>query len=167
MLTIGAGVGGGILLDGRLFEGGRMGGSELGHTVIVENGKPCSCGRRGCLEAYVSLTALKEEAAEKYGRAVSIEELFSLYEKKEETATELMKEYINKLGTGIVNIVNIFRPQVVLIGGDLASRGEPLLEALRERVQRKCFGWKYREIPEIELAALGKDTGMIGAASLL
>ena len=167
MLTIGAGVGGGILLNGRIFEGSRMGGSELGHTVIVENGKPCSCGRRGCLETYVSLTALQETAAEKYGRVPGIKEIFDLYGKEDVIAQEIIEKYVDKLGTGIVNIVNIFRPQVLLIGGDIAVYGKHLLKPLREMVRKNCFGWKYSEIPEIEVAALGKETGMIGAASLL
>lgn len=167
MLTIGAGVGGGILAGGRLFEGGRAGGSELGHIVIEQNGRTCTCGRRGCLETYVSLAALKKDVEERCGRAMNTEEIFRLYEQGEESVREVMEEYIDRLGTGIVNIVNIFRPQVLLIGGSVAKRGKCLLKPLREMVRESCFGQEYGEVPEIELAAPGEENGMIGAASLL
>ena len=167
MLTIGAGVGGGVLLNGRLFEGGRIGGSELGHIVIEQNGRRCTCGRRGCLETYVSLTALKKDVEERCGRRLTTEEIFRLYEQGDESILEVMREYIDRLGTGVVNIVNIFRPQVLLLGGAIARQGGCLLKPLREVVRKNCFGQEYGEVPEIELAAPGEETGMIGAAGLL
>ncbi len=167
MLTIGSGVGAGILLDGRLFEGGKLGGSELGHIVIERNGRSCTCGRRGCLETYASLTALKRDVEKRCGRMLSIEEIFRLYGQGDAAVSEVVGEYIEKLGTGIVNIVNIFRPQVMLLGGSIAKYGECLLEPLREMVRKNCFGREHGEVPEIELAAFGEETGMIGAASLL
>lgn len=167
MLTVGAGVGGGILLNGRLFEGGRIGGSELGHIVIEQNGRPCSCGRRGCLETYASLTALKRDVEEQCGKKLGTEGIFRLYEQGDAEISRVMAAYIDKLGTGIVNIVNIFRPQMLLLGGSIARYGECLLQPLRTMVRESCFGQKYGEVPEIELAAPGEETGMIGAASLL
>lgn len=119
MLTIGTGVGGGIILDGKIYEGRRIGGSELGHMVIVENGEPCTCGRKGCLEAYASATALKKAAEKKLGKALEPREIFALAEKGEVTAREIADDFICKLGTGVVNITNIFRPQILLLGGRL------------------------------------------------
>lgn len=167
MLTIGAGVGGGILVGGRLFEGGHAGGSELGHIVIEQNGRLCTCGRRGCLETYVSLAALKKDVEESCGRILSTEGIFRLYEQGDEAVSGVVKEYMEKLGTGVVNMVNIFRPQVLLIGGSVAKYGKCLLKPLREMVRENCFGQEYGEVPEIELATPGEETGMIGAASLL
>ena len=167
MLTIGSGVGAGILLNGRLFEGGRLGGSELGHMVIEQSGRPCTCGRQGCLETYASLTALKRDVGERCGRTLGTWEIFRQYENGDQAVSEVVEEYMDRLGTGVVNIVNIFRPQVLLLGGAIARQGEYLLNPLRETVRKNCFGQKYGEVPEIELAALGEETGMIGAASLL
>lgn len=167
MLTLGTGVGGGIILDGKIYEGRKMGGSELGHMVIVENGETCTCGRKGCLEAYASATALRKAAERKLGKAMEPEELFRLAEDNDPAAGKIIEDYIRKLGTGIVNLVNIFRPQILLLGGGIAGQGETLLGPIREMVKENCFGGSYGEVPEIETAKLGNQAGMIGAANLL
>lgn len=167
MLTIGAGVGGGVILDGEIYQGKGAGGSELGHMVIVEDGKECTCGRRGCLEAYVSVNALVKEAEAASGKKLSLEEIFCKASEGDKVLGEVADDYIRKLGTGIVNIVNIFRPQIVILGGSMAGQGSILLAPLRERSQKDCFGGKQGEIPEIQMAALGNEAGMIGAASLV
>ncbi len=166
MLTLGTGVGSGIILDGEIYEGGHVGGAELGHMVIVENGEPCSCGRRGCLEAYVSLPALVREAEKACGRALLPEQIFAAAEAGDGALLPVVEEYIRRLGTGIVNIVNIFRPQEVLLGGEIPSGGETLLEPLRRMVSENCFGGPGGEQPELAMAALGSKAGMIGAANL-
>lgn len=167
MLTLGTGVGGSIVLDGKIFEGRKIGGSELGHMVIVEDGEVCTCGRRGCLEAYASATALKKAAWKALGERMEPEEIFLRAQKGEKAAEELVEEYLQKLATGVVNIVNIFRPQILLLGGGLSKQGDLLLNPIREAVRKKCFGGNYGEIPEIEIAALGNQSGMIGAANLI
>lgn len=166
MLTLGAGVGGGIILDGNIYEGGKIGGSELGHMVIVENGEPCTCGRRGCLEAYVSAAALMREAGRATGKEMTPEEIFAA-ESENEGLKEVVDTYIRRLGTGIVNIVNIFRPQLIILGGRIPVRGKALIEPLKESLRKGCFGGEKSEIPEIEAAALDEEAGMIGAASLI
>lgn len=167
MLTLGTGVGGGIILDGSIFEGRGIGGSELGHMVIVENGEPCTCGRRGCLEAYASATALMREAKRADGRDRIPEEIFGDALAGDPEMKNVVDTYIRRLGIGIVNIVNIFRPQLVLLGGGVSRQGEILLEPLREIVKAECFGGDKGEVPAIETAVLGNDAGMIGAANLL
>ena len=167
MLTLGTGVGGGIIIDGKIYEGKGLGGSELGHMVIVENGEPCTCGRRGCLEAYASATALKRDAKRVTGRDLNPEEIFKGAREGDEKLLQVVQSYIGKLGTGIINIVNIFRPQLVILGGGVSAQGETLLEPLREMMKVGCFGGEKGELPEIETAALGNEAGMIGAASLL
>ena len=167
MLTIGNGVGGGIILDGEIYEGKGIGGSELGHMVIVEGGEPCTCGRNGCLEAYVSVPALKREAKRATGKAWTVQKIFEGAEAGDAALKEVTEQYVRRLGTGIVNIVNIFRPQLVLISGEISEQSSAILEPLRTIVKKNRFGGQKGELPELEAAALGKEAGMIGAASLL
>ena len=163
LLTLGNGVGGGIILNGQVFEGGMIGGSEVGHMVVQANGRPCTCGRRGCLEAYASMPALMHEAEEKMQRPVSLEEVFAC---KDAKLKEVMEQYTEMLGTGIVNIVNLYRPQLVLLGGDMSPYLDSLLPKLRKMMKKDCFGGAHGSIPVIQVAELGSTAGMIGAASL-
>lgn len=167
MLTLGTGVGGGIILDGEIYEGRGMGGSELGHMVIVENGEPCTCGRRGCLEAYASATALKRDAKRASGKEMNPEEIFAAAAAGDKVMKDVVDTYIRRLGVGIVNIVNIFRPQMVLLGGGISAQGETILPQISEMLKENCFGGAKSELPEVETAALGNEAGMIGAASLI
>lgn len=167
MLTLGTGVGGGIVLDGEIYEGRGVGGSELGHMVIVEDGEPCTCGRRGCLEAYVSATALIRKVKGMVGKELTVEEIFDRADAGDTVLEEAVKSYTRKLGTGIVNIVNIFRPELILLGGGISARSETFLPSLRKMVEENCFGGEKGALPEMKAAALGNDAGMIGAASLI
>ena len=166
MLTLGTGVGGGIVIDGDIYEGKGLGGSELGHMVIVEDGEPCTCGRKGCLEAYASAKALVRDAKRATGKELSSEEIFAKAAQGDEKLQEVVNLYIRRLGTGIVNIVNIFRPQLVLLGGGLSGQREALMKPLTAIMKEECFGGEKGELPEIAIAALGNKAGMIGAASL-
>ena len=167
MITLGTGVGGGVVLDGEIYEGRGIGGSELGHMVIVENGEPCTCGRRGCLEAYASATALKREAKRASKKELIPSEIFALAKQGDPAMKEVVEIYIRRLGLGIVNIVNIFRPQLVLLGGGISGQGESLLVPLRRILREECFGGERGDVPEIEKAVLGNNAGIIGAAGLL
>lgn len=167
VLTLGTGVGGGIILDGKIYEGKGIGGSELGHMVIVENGEPCTCGRKGCLEAYASATALKRDAKRATGKELEPKEIFEAAKAGDTALKEVVETYIRRLGTGVVNIVNIFRPQLFVLGGGVSEQGDALLAPLRKILAENCFGGTKGELPELEVAALGNDAGMIGAASLL
>ena len=167
MITLGTGVGGGVVLDGEIYEGREIGGSELGHMVIVENGEPCTCGRRGCLEAYASATALKREAKRASKKELIPSEIFALAKQGDPAMKEVVETYIRRLGLGIVNIVNIFRPQLVLLGGGISGQGESLLVPLRRILREECFGGERGDVPEIEEAVLGNNAGIIGAAGLL
>ncbi len=162
MITLGTGVGGGVILSGEIVSG-----SEPGHMVIVEDGEPCTCGRCGCLEAYASAAALERTVKQAAGRALSPEAIFAGAEQGNETLQKIVNDYLHKLGTGVVNIVNIFRPQLVLFGGRIPVWNETFLSSIREKVKKNCFGGEMTELPEIEAAALGREAGMIGAASLI
>lgn len=167
MVTLGVGVGGGVILDGEIYAGKSIGGSELGHMVIVEDGELCTCGRHGCLEAYVSIRALIRDAKKVTQTELSPQEIFTRAAAGDARLQQLIEHYAKRLGIGLVNIVNIFRPQLVLLGGELSPLMEPLLPKLREQMKESCFGGADSECPDIEIAALGNQAGVIGAASLI
>ena len=162
MLTLGTGVGSGVVMNGEI-----VGGSELGHVVIVEDGEPCTCGRRGCLEAYASATALIRDAKRATGRELAPDAVFAAAQAGDPALKAVADSYIRRLGTGVVNAVNIFRPQLVILGGGIAQQGETLLAPLREMVRRSCFGGEKSCLPELAAAALGSQAGIIGAAALI
>ena len=118
LLTLGNGVGGGIILNGEVFDGGIMGGSEVGHMVVRANGRACTCGRKGCLEAYSSVPALINAASLRKNKDMTLQEIFR--ERTDIDIEEVIEQYTEMLGTGIVNIVNLFRPQLILLGGALS-----------------------------------------------
>ncbi len=170
LFTLGTGVGGGLMVNGTLYDGEGGAGAELGHTVIEMNGRPCGCGRRGCLEAYASATGLaltyKEERAARglpdapdSGKAI-----FAAAEAKEEAATAALARYTSHLATGVANMVNVFRPEAVLIGGGLSHASEALLAPLRRALETEVYMGKSAPFPRICPTALGNDAGIIGAA---
>ncbi|MBP3853272.1 MAG: ROK family protein, partial [Erysipelotrichaceae bacterium] len=165
MFTLGNGVGGGLILNGEVFEGGIMGGSEVGHMSIQSHGRPCTCGRKGCLEAYVSIPALLNDVLEKTGKEMSVKEIFENKD-KDEQLQQVMDAYIQNLATGLVNIVNIFRPQLILLGGSISEYAPLLIPQLKQWMKRDVFGGKHGMIPEIAVAQLGNHAGLIGAANL-
>ena len=180
MVTLGTGVGGGIILDGKIWEGYKSAGAEIGHTVIAVDGEQCSCGRKGCWEAYSSATALirdtkraieknpsslMAEIAENDGK-VSGKTAFSAAKKGDSVAQEVIDNYIKHLAEGIANILNLIAPDVVLLGGGIAYEGENLLVPLRKKVKSLVYGTDDSMHGEIKSATLGNDAGIIGAAAL-
>ena len=185
MITLGTGVGGGIILDGKIFSGGiNCSGAELGHTVIAAGGRQCSCGRRGCFEAYSSATALtdmtKEKMhelelkgidsllfteAEKEGK-VSARTAFNAADGGDVYGKELVKIYIEHLAIGITNMVNIFQPEIVCIGGGVSAQGDSLLLPLIDIVNVEQYTRDNPQKSKIVIATLGNDAGIVGAAGL-
>ena len=180
MLTLGTGVGGGVILNGKLFCGGDGMGAELGHTPLVAGGYPCTCGVNGCLEAYASATALirqtKEAMAadphsalhayvEEHG-PVNGRTVFDCAQQGDATAQAVLDQYMEYLANGIGGFINIFRPEIVLIGGGLSAQGEYLLKPLREKVAKYAFVSDIIGLPLIVKATLGNAAGTIGAAFL-
>ena len=181
LLTLGTGVGGGVIIDGQVFEGAHAGGAELGHTSLIFGGELCTCGRRGCVEAYVSATGLIREAkraAEKNPQSVMNELCkgdlsnmngkipFDAAEQKDPAGMKVVNDYITYLGESIANYVNIFRPDVILLSGGICNQKEKLTEPLTEYIKTKCFGGEKAFIPEVRCAILGNSAGIIGAANL-
>lgn len=185
MITLGTGVGGGIIIDNKIYGGFNHAGAELGHIVIEYNGVPCSCGRKGCWESYSSATALirmtKEKLAEckEKGIPTLMEELvakkgkvsgitaFNAYRMGDEPAKEVVDTYIKYLACGLANIVNIFQPEIISLGGGISNEGESLVEALLPLIRAEQYGGGgVIELTKIKIAKLGNDAGIIGAAML-
>ena len=178
MLTLGTGVGGGIVLNGKLYEGNHGAGAELGHSVIAMGGEQCTCGRKGCLEAYASATALirdTKRAMEK-NKESKLWEVGSLesvtgktafdYAPVDAAAQEVVTNYVEALGAGIVNFANVFRPEIVLLGGGVCAQGENLLKPLKAVLKRDLFAGDRGPQVELKIAELGNSAGLLGAAAL-
>lgn len=181
VITLGTGVGCGVVLEGRMLTGYTGAASELGHMVIAEDGERCTCGRRGCFEAYSSATALirmTHDAMARYpdsvmyavareNGAVDGRTAFTAKERGDVAAAEVVREYIKFLAAGVTNVVNIFFPEIVAFSGGVANQGEALLAPLREEVRRQEFGGAYvKRHAKLVQCTLGYQSGIIGAALL-
>ena len=180
MVTLGTGVGGGIIIDNKLLVGSNNAAAEVGHIVIEQDGVPCKCGRRGCWESYSSATALirmtKEaiEECKKTGRYTSMSkaEIISgrtacdAMRAGDEVATEVYNKYVKYLATGITNLVNIFQPEVISLGGGVSGEGQSLIDAILPYVRAEQYGGNVVSPTQIRIAMLGNDAGIIGAAAL-
>ena len=181
LLTLGTGVGSGIVLGGKLFEGNRGAGTELGHEVIRAGGEKCSCGRRGCLEAYASASALIRQTQKAMERnrssmlwtlcggeenSVTAKTAFEGMRSGDKTSMRVVKKYIGYLGEGITNIINAFHPEAIVLGGGICAEKEELVKRLKREVEGGIFGGAEFAPVEIAVASLGNDAGICGAAGL-
>lgn len=184
MITLGTGVGGGIVDNGQIYKGFNNAGGELGHIVIRVDGRPCTCGRHGCWEAYSSATGLinmtKEKIAEceQTGRETAMAKIasekgkvngrtaFDARRMGDAAATEVVDEYIKYLASGIASMINIFQPEVLSIGGGISNEGQYLLDLLVPRVREQQYGTNLVPLTDIRIAKLRNDAGIIGAAVL-
>ncbi len=181
VVTLGTGVGGGIIIGGKIYTGLNVCGAELGHTVIEFNGRQCGCGRKGCFEAYSSATALinmTKEAMEANKESAmwglvggDIEKVdgktaFDGMRANDEAAKGVVNMYIEYLGCGLTNIVNTFQPEVLLIGGGICKEGENLTKPLYEIICRDMYCIDEKQSTKLDICKLGNDAGIIGAAFL-
>lgn len=180
-LTLGTGVGGGMILDGKLYEGNESKGGELGHTVIVVDGEPCSCGRRGCMEAYCSATALiretkkameNDKSSAMWGFAGTLDGVdgrtaFECSKKGDKAASAVVDNYIKYLGESMLNFANIFRPQAIILGGGVCGQGDYLVDKLKDYCVKRDYGFAGMPRFDILIAQLGNDAGVVGAAALI
>ena len=180
MLTLGTGVGGGIIINGKLYEGNQGKGAELGHSVIVVDGEQCTCGRKGCLETYASATALIREtkkAMHSNRRSlmwkvcpdidlVGGKVPFEAAKQGDKVAIDVLDNYIKYLGEGILNFCNIFRPNVVVLSGGIANAGDYLFDRVNKYIKDRNYGYKMTPEVKVVPAELGYDSGKIGAAAL-
>lgn len=183
LLTLGTGVGGGLFLNGHLYEGKEGKGAELGHSLLVMDGRLCSCGRKGCLEAYASVTALIKDtkiAIENYptslmngyaktNHGVSGLTAFECAKKGDAAAIMVVKNYMHYLGEGIINFLNIFRPDAVVLGGGLSNQKEFLTDAIKHYLDGEHYGFGGDSSPKADILVsnLGNDAGILGASALI
>ena len=157
MITLGTGVGGGLILNGQIYGGSRGFAGELGHFTLYQDGVPCACGKRGCFECYASTSALVRRARVKDGRA-----LFAAVENGDEKLKSALDAWLDDVAAGITGLVHIFNPELVLIGGGVSAQEALLMAPLRERVLSGVMP-RFAEKLRVERAVLGNDAGMIGA----
>ncbi len=184
MITLGTGVGGGIIIDGKVISGFNYAGAELGHIVIDVDGVPCGCGRKGCWEAYSSATALIRMTTEKLdacaaeGRKTVMTDLvaeagkvsgrtaFDAMRAGDAAGEEVVRRYVYYLAQGLTNIINIFQPEVLSIGGGISGEGDYLLDLIVPLVRAEVYGHGIVKNTDICIATLRNDAGIIGGAVL-
>lgn len=183
MVTLGTGVGGGIIIDGKICQGFNGAGGEIGHIILERGGVPCNCGRRGCWEQYASVTALVRETAEeleKYPNSIIHKMIggdkskisgltsFDAMRCGDECGKAIVDKYIEYIGIGVVDMVNILQPEIVVIGGGISKEGDYIIKPLREYVKKNVYTSSIPEFPQAEIVAakMGNDAGIVGAALL-
>ena len=181
LITLGTGVGGGFIQNGKVFHGFNFAGGEMGHIVIDKNGPICSCGRRGCWETFSSATALvcqtlvamkqhKEslmwDIVDGDLNKVDGRTAFDGLRADDRVAKEVVKAFCRYLACGITNIVNIFQPEIISVGGGISAEGETLLAPVREILEREQYSRNCSKRTVLKKAELGNDAGVIGAALL-
>lgn len=179
-ITLGTGVGGGLIINGKLYTGANGIAGEVGHIMVCRDGELCGCGRRGCWEAYASVTALirqtkayalsNPDSAVRQACGPDFEELsgktaFELAKAGDAGAAQIVDKWISYVADGVVDMVNIFQPSLLLIGGAISREGDTLMVPLREKVERDMYKSCVKK-PEIRVARYGNDAGLIGAAFL-
>ena len=179
-ITLGTGVGGGIIIDGKIYGGFNFAGAELGHTVIMVDGELCTCGRFGCWEAYASATALINQTrramvnhpdSAMWSIAEDLDKVngrtaFDGMRAGDAVAAQVVNTYIKYIATGLINVINIFQPEVLCIGGGICKEGDTLLKPLAAHIERERYSKYSSHQTRLCVATLGNDAGIIGAAFL-
>ena len=179
-ITLGTGVGGGIIIDGKIYGGFNFAGAELGHTVIMVDGELCTCGRFGCWEAYASATALINQTrramvnhpdSAMWSIAEDLDKIngrtaFDGLRAGDAVAAQVVDTYIKYIATGLINVINIFQPEVLCIGGGICKEGDTLLKPLAAHIERERYSKYSSHQTRLCVATLGNDAGIIGAAFL-
>lgn len=181
MVTLGTGVGGGIVINNKIYVGANDAGGELGHSVIILDGRECTCGRKGCLESYASATGLIATTKEFMLKdknsimwklcsgdlnKISGRTAFEAMRSDDKTGTDVVNLYIKQLACGITSIINSFQPDILCIGGGISHEKDYLLKPLKDIISKEVYSRNSAKNTEIVVATLGNDAGIIGAAML-
>lgn len=180
VITLGTGIGSGIILGGKIVRGFNFAAGEMGHTVIVKGGRKCNCGRRGCWERYASSRALTEDtkaAMQEHPDTlmwklvpdldhVNAKTSFDAMAKGDALAKQVVENWMEYVGCGLANVVNTFEPEVICVGGGVSNQGEVLLGPVRAYVEEETHDITGGRVPEIRVCELRNDAGVIGAAAL-
>ena len=182
VMTLGTGIGSGIITDGKIYTGSNFNGAEIGHMVIVHDGLECACGRHGCFERYASASGLinltKEALANSSNDSLMWKSIdgdlkkvsgltsFEAMKRGDKLAKYVIDKYISYLACGVTNVINIFQPDIICIGGGVSKQGDFLLTPLKKIVERERYSKHAKKQTKICTASLGNDAGIIGAAIL-
>ncbi len=178
VITLGTGVGSGIITDGRIYEGSQPGAIEMGHMMIKAGKRKCTCGMRGCFESYCSATGLIKTAVKNVKKGSGLYDAYKdngtldgkiitdLVRNGDKNSKQVFEKYLTDLGIGLTGICNIFRPDAVLLGGGVCDSFDLMDEFLNDYVKKNIFGGTNGFIPSIKKASAGNDAGIIGAANL-
>lgn len=166
-ITLGTGIGGGIIINKKLFRGSRFAGAELGHMSIHYDGKKCRCGGTGCWELYASATAMIENYISKSSttKSITTREIFNQYKKGDELACEVVQHEVEMIAAGIANLVNIFNPERIIIGGGLSQAGQWFIDKIKKVLKKRAMKESLNSV-KIFSAELGNKAGWLGAAAL-
>ena len=180
-VTLGTGVGGGIVIDKKLFRGNKNKGAEIGHMIIKMGGKKCNCGRNGCFEAYASAPALIDLAKDNLNNKKSLileladnkienidgKIIFDAYKKGDEVAIRTVDEYVVWLSEGLMNLMNIFRPDGIVLGGGISLAGNVLIDKVKKYCEERFYGYPNTPSVIIRSATFFNDAGILGAGLLI
>ena len=180
--TLGTGIGGGIIIDGKIYHGITYGAAELGHITVNKDGPQCNCGNYGCLEAYSSATGIKNRIRNRFEEGVrsqflnidniesiesiSLRSIFESARQGDKLTSTIVEEAISYLGIAIANITNILNPEMVILVGGITNEGDKLLAPIREEVKKRAFYTNYKFL-KIVIGKLGDNAGVLGAAALV
>lgn len=164
-LTLGTGVGGGIIINGKLYRGANNASGEIGHIPVNEKGPRCKCGGIACLEAYIGNNRIIREARELFRQNISLEELSKLAKKQNKKALRLWSQVGRRLGIALAGIVNLLNPEVIIIGGGVAQAGKVLFDEVKGTIAKRAMSVQAKQV-KVFKAVLGNDAGLLGAAIL-
>jgi glucokinase len=179
-ITLGTGVGSGLVINGRVYSGFNNSASEMGHMVIIAGGEQCTCGRKGCWEAYASATALIEQTKKAVLKnpnslinrfingdmdRINAKTPFDAARQGDVTGKKIVNQYIRYIAEGLINVINIFAPEIIVIGGGVSKEGEYLLKPLRKMIAKDVY-FKGEPATKLRTAQMGNDAGIVGAAML-
>lgn len=177
-ITLGTGVGSGLILNGEIFHGAKNGAGELGHITVIEDGPKCNCGNTGCLEALVAAPAILKAGKKAISQGketllaeidlekLTTKDVFDGAKKGDEVSLEIVMNVANNLGLALANVVNILNPEQIIIGGGVAAAGDILFNPLKEIIEKRALKGLFDDLEIVE-AQLGNDAGIVGAAALV
>jgi glucokinase len=165
-VTVSTGIGAGLILDGKIRRGQTGSSAEVGHMIIEVDGTPCLCGNKGCLEVLASGTAIARTASDVYGKPLNTKQVVDLANQGDDKARQILDYAFHALGIGMLNVVNLFDPSVIVIGGGVSQIGEPLFRAVRAELAANLFRAASLHPVQVVPARLGTRAGVIGAGAL-
>jgi len=165
-ITLGTGIGGGLIINGKLYHGNYGFAAEIGHIKVVPDGRRCNCGQNGCLEAYSSGFAIEKKSKEIFGEKITVSSLYQMALKGNRKAIEIFKDAFEKLGIVCAGLINLLNPDIIVFGGGLSNMKDFLLIPVKKVIQKNCYKKLYEKV-KIEVSQSDIDSGIIGAAYLI